>query len=129
MIYILDRRSTNIVEYANDVGGSESCSASNLECKPSQDENFHFKGSILSESVFSPDSKSGLKKLTQPTGTPERTKNLLRSTYANFENRVGGYFHIAHFEANDALISKTSLSYRFEDVGENREHFRFFGVF
>ena len=30
---ILDRRSTNIVEYAkNDVGGSESCSASNLGC-------------------------------------------------------------------------------------------------
>ena len=73
---------------------------------------------ILSKPVFSPDSESGLEKFTRPTGTPGGS--------TNFENRVGEYFHITHFEANDVLIPKTFISYRFDDVGENLEHFKFF---
>ena len=41
---------------------------------------------------------------------------------------VGEHFHIANFKANDILIPETSFSYRFADVGENLEQFRFFGV-
>ena len=73
---------------------------------------------ILSKPVFSPDSESGLEKFTRPTGTPGGS--------TNFENRVGEYFRIAHFEAYDVLIPKTSNFYRFDDVGENLEYFKFF---